>query len=213
MSERDESMLSGDNLMSFTHNVPPALRQDILDCLQYARLVADDLHSPGQAWRSWLDVYQRTISSTGGRPESRIEEARLKIHRFRDIGKLRLPVVSNSVELRRLYLHSLDSLLASEHAQAFFNNWFVSGRFESFQIIPCAMQSEDEATIMLCSMQMKTLALRPALTSGKYWEGKCRCTPSVRRSASIASALNRFARRFRTPCLIALQPKSSVCNE
>ncbi|MFA0996268.1 MULTISPECIES: hypothetical protein [Pseudomonas syringae group] len=167
MPKRDESLLSGNNLVSFAHNFSPQLRQDILDCLQYARLVADDLHSPSQAWRSWLDVYQRTISSTGGRPESRIEEARLKIHRFRDIGKLRLPVVSNSVELRRLYLHSLDSLLASEHAQAFFNNWFVSGRFESFQIIPCAMQSEDEATIMLCSMQMTTLALRPALY---FWQ-------------------------------------------
>ncbi|RMN81338.1 hypothetical protein, partial [Pseudomonas cannabina] len=122
---------------------------------------------PRQAWRSWLEVYQRTISATGGQPDARIEEARLKIHRFRDIGKLRLPVVSNSVELRQLYLRSFDSLLASEHAQAFFNNWFVSGRFESFQIIPCAMQGEEEATIMLCSMQMKTLALRPALY---FWQ-------------------------------------------
>lgn len=127
--------------------------------------------------RSWLEVYQRTISATGGQPDARIEEARLKIHRFRDIGKLRLPVVSNSVELRQLYLRSFDSLLASEHAQAFFNNWFVSGRFESFQIIPCAMQGEEEATIMLCSMQMKTTALRPALYFWQILGGKCRCTP------------------------------------
>ncbi|KPC35517.1 Uncharacterized protein ABJ99_3927 [Pseudomonas syringae pv. cilantro] len=167
MPERDESLLSGNNLVSFAYNVCPALRQDILDCLHHARLVADDLHSPRQSWRSWLDTYQRTISATGGQLDARIEEARLKIHRFRDIGKLRLPAVSNSVELRQLYLRSLDSLLASEHAQTFFNNWFISGRFESFQIIPCAMQSEEEATIMLCSMQMSTLALRPALY---FWQ-------------------------------------------
>lgn len=167
MPEHDENLLSGNNLVSFAQNVCPALRQDILDCLQHARLVADDLHSPRQAWRSWLDVYQRTISATGGQPDARVEEALLKIHRFRDIGTLRLPVVSNSVELRQLYQRSLDSLLASGHAQTFFSNWFVSGRFESFQVIPCAMQSEEEATIMLCSMQMKTLALRPALY---FWQ-------------------------------------------
>ncbi|KTB57664.1 hypothetical protein AO067_00555 [Pseudomonas viridiflava ICMP 13104] len=167
MSEGDESLLSGSNLVSFAQNVHPDLRQDILNCLQYARIVADDLHSPHQTWRPWLDAYQRTISATGVHPGAQIRDARFKIHRFKDIGRLQLPALSNSAELRQLYLRSLDSLLASDHALAFFSNWFVSGRSESFQIIPCAMQSEDEATILLCGMQMTTLALRPALY---FWQ-------------------------------------------
>ncbi|KPX73506.1 hypothetical protein ALP66_01151 [Pseudomonas amygdali pv. photiniae] len=167
MSDLDETLLAGANLLSFARNVEPGLRQDVQDCLHHAKLVADDQHSPRMAWRSWLDAYQQAILATGGRRSAVINDVRLRIHSFRDIGKLQLPMVNNSVELRRLYRSSLDRLLSSNHAKTFFSSWFTSGRSESFQIMPCAMHSEDEVMILLCSLQMTTIASRPALY---FWQ-------------------------------------------
>ena len=162
MSDPDEALLAGASLLSFAGNVEPDLRQDITDCLQHARLVADDRHSSRMNWRAWLDAYQRSIAATGGPRSAGINDARLKIHSFSDIGKLQLPVVDNAGELRQLYRSSLDKLLNSDHATRFFRSWFTSGRSESFQLMPCAMRNEDEVSILLCSLQMTTLALRPA---------------------------------------------------
>ncbi|KMY00965.1 hypothetical protein V476_07310 [Pseudomonas syringae KCTC 12500] len=162
MSDPDEALLTDAGLLSFARNVEPDLRQNIIDCLRHARLVADDHHSSRTKWRAWLEAYQRSIAATGGLRSAGINDARLKIHSFRDIGKLQLPVVDNAGELRQLYRSSFDKLLSSDHAASFFSSWFTSGRSESFQLMPCAMRSKDEVSILLCSLQMTTLALRPA---------------------------------------------------
>ncbi|MCF5164883.1 hypothetical protein GIW45_12580 [Pseudomonas congelans] len=162
MSDPDKALLTEASLLSFARNVEPDVRQDIIDCLHHARLVADDHHSSRTNWRAWLDAYQRSITATGGSRSAGINDARLRIHSFRDIGKLQLPVVDNAAELRQLYRSSLDRLLSSEHAANFFGSWFTSGRSESFQLMPCAMRNKDEVSIILCSLQMTTLALRPA---------------------------------------------------
>ncbi|MDU8499347.1 hypothetical protein RYB01_09135 [Pseudomonas syringae] len=167
MSDLDETLLAGANLLSFARDVEPGLRQDVQECLSHAQLVADNHHSPRMAWRSWLDAYQQAILATGGRRSAATNDTRLKIHSFRDLGRLQLTRVDNSVELHRLYRSSLDRLLTSDHAKTFFSSWFTSGRSESFQLIPCAMHSEDEVTILLCSLQMTTTALRPALY---FWQ-------------------------------------------
>ncbi|MCW6056375.1 hypothetical protein [Pseudomonas fragariae (ex Marin et al. 2024)] len=167
MSDPDNALLTGSSLLSFARNIEPDLRQDIIDCLHHAKLVADDRHSSRGNWRAWLDVYQRSIAATGGSHGAGINDARLKIHSFSDIGSLQLPVFDNAGELRQLYRSSLDRLLSSDHAKTFFSSWFTSGRSESFQLIPCSMHSEDEVTILLCSLQMTTIALRPALY---FWQ-------------------------------------------
>ncbi|WP_122341630.1 hypothetical protein [Pseudomonas caricapapayae] len=167
MSDPDETLLAGSSLLSFARNVEPDLREDILSCLQYARLVATDRYSPGRAWRAWLNAYQHAILANGGRRSAGLNDVHLKIHSFRDVGKLQLPVIDNTVELGQLYRSSFDRLLSSDHAKTFFSSWFTSGRSESFQLMPCVMHSEDEVTILMCSVQMTTLALRPAL---HFWQ-------------------------------------------
>ena len=108
MSDPDEALLTDAGLLSFARNVEPDLRQHIIDCLHHARLVADDHHSSRTKWRAWLEAYQRSIAATGGLRSAGINDARLKIHSFRDIGKPQLPVVDNAGELRQLYRSSFD---------------------------------------------------------------------------------------------------------
>ncbi|WP_055003158.1 hypothetical protein [Pseudomonas coronafaciens] len=190
MSDPDETLLTSSSLLSF-HNIDACLRQDIISCLRHARLVADDQHSPQRAWHLWLDVYQRSIVANGGLRSARGNDVRLNIHSFRDIGKLRFPVVDNAVELRRLYHRSLDTLLASDHAKTFFSSWFTSGRSESFQLMPCVMHNKDEATILLCSLQMTTTALRPAFYFWQILGGEMR--------VHAISAAFRFSRQSFEP--------------
>ncbi|MBA1230424.1 hypothetical protein G7013_12295 [Pseudomonas viridiflava] len=167
MSGRDESLLAGSDLVSFAQNVAPDLRQDILDCLLYAKVTADAHFSSRQAWRLWLNAYQQALASTGGLRCADITDKRLKIHSFKDIRKLPLPVFPGGLALGPLYIRSIDRLMTSEHAQLFFSTWFSSGRSESFQVMPCAMQDEHEAVVLSCGLQMTTLALRPALY---FWQ-------------------------------------------
>lgn len=166
MSTLEESLLSGKNLVSFAHNIAPGLRQDILDCLLYAQLKADESVPHRDDWRTRQGAYQRSLEKNGANRYADVRDQRVKIHHLRDLRKLQLPV-NRSPELHQLYGRSLDKLMTSEHAQAFFSSWFTSGRSEHFQVVPCAMHSEDEATIVLCALQMTTTSLRPALY---FWQ-------------------------------------------
>lgn len=167
MSNNHDCVLVASNLVSFSEGMAPGLRQDLMDCLLYAQLAADDSFSPRRQWSAWLDTYQRSIGEKGGRRTDSFVGDRLKIHRFSELGKLRLPrSVMGVPGLGQLFVQSLDRLLASEQAKKFFGSWFSAGRSESFQVVPCIQSREDEATILLCGMQMTT-GFRP---SRYFWQ-------------------------------------------
>jgi len=162
MSTNNESFLSGSNLVSFDEGVTTGLRQDIMDCLLYAQLKAEREYPDGHQWRSKLGAYTSAIHDAGASYSSGIADYTMMIHRLADLHRLPFGLVGSTVELRELFDSSLEALLASEHAQAFFGSWFSSGRSESFQVVPCVAHGKDDATIMLCGLQMTTMAFRPA---------------------------------------------------
>lgn len=167
MSNNHDCVLVASNLVSFSQGMVPGLRQDLMDCLFYAQLAADDSFSPRQQWPAWLDTYQRSIGERGGRRTDYFVGDTLNIHRISELRRLRLPQsVTGVPALGQLFVLSLDRLMASEQAKKFFGSWFSSGRSESFQVVPCIQNSEDEAIILLCGMQMTT-GLRP---SRYFWK-------------------------------------------
>ena len=167
MSNNHDCVLVASNLVSFSEGMTPGLRQDLLDCLLYAQLAADDSFSPRRQWSAWLDTYQRSIAEKGARRTENFAGGTLKIHRFSELGRLRFPrSVMRVPGLGQLFGQSLDRLMASEQAKKFFGSWFSAGRSESFQVVPCIQNKEDEATILLCGMQMTT-GFRP---SRYFWQ-------------------------------------------
>lgn len=157
MPSSHECLLVASNLMAFDTGMAAGLRQDLLDCLLYAQLTADGLYSPRRQWSAWLDTYQRSISDVGGRRTGNVFSSVLRLRRFSDMRTVRFPGnVMENPALGRLLEQSLARLLTSEQARAFRNSWFSAGRSESFQLVPCIQNKEDQATILLCGMQMTT---------------------------------------------------------
>lgn len=167
MSGDHDGLLAGSNLVSFASDVAPELRQDIIECLRYANICADALYSSRQNWRAWLSAYQQAMASAGAASFMSLPDQRLKLYSLRDIRRLKVPAVPNAQQLIQLYSRSVEKLLDSEHAQLFFGSWFSSGRSESFQVVPCAMQDEKEAVILMCGLEMTTMALRPGFF---FWQ-------------------------------------------
>jgi len=167
MAMLEQGVLSGTSLVSFGKGVSPELRQDVLDCLLYAQLKADQHHASRRSWRPWLSEYQMSINATGGRLKERLPEDRVEVRGMRDLSRVLMRSGVYSPELRELFEASLEALMTSEHAQTFFNSWFKSGRSESFQWAPCTRHSDDEINLMVCGLQLTTSALRPGFF---FWQ-------------------------------------------
>ncbi|MBX8609913.1 hypothetical protein K5D65_22235 [Pseudomonas cichorii] len=163
MSYHDSCLLMGRHLVTFGKQVEDGLKSDILDCLLYAQLRADARYPHTLRGWVWLDEYQRSIASTGGRQFGRVVRNALKIHGLRDLS--RRPAfldVATSPSLRQSLVNSFDTLMNSELAQTYFNSWGTSGRSELFQVVPCERDANGNINILVCCLQMRTVALRPS---------------------------------------------------
>lgn len=160
----NKALLMGDSVLSFSEGTPQSLRDDILDCLLYAQLSADKKHQKRRAWKPWIEQYQRVIYQKGSPLNGAIDPMHLTIKRLRDLRDLplRSTGTATSPELRALLRSSLETLLDSTHAQAFFNSWFSVGRSESFQVVPCQMDERGGVTILVCGLHMTTTAISHA---------------------------------------------------
>ncbi|MBI6854135.1 hypothetical protein YA0002_15265 [Pseudomonas cichorii] len=161
-------MLMGRHLVTFDKAVESGLKNDILDCLLYAQLRADSMYPKTQAGWVWLEEYQRSITATGGRQFGRVVRNVLRIHGLRDLS--RRPAfldVADSPSLRHLLMTSFDTLMSSDLARAYFNSWGSSGRSRQFQVVPCEVDANGKVNILVCGLQMRTVALRPSLY---FWE-------------------------------------------
>lgn len=61
MSSRSDTLLMGNNLLSFEASIPGSVRDDILDCLLYAQQSADKKHDRSVQWKLWIEQFQRVI--------------------------------------------------------------------------------------------------------------------------------------------------------
>ena len=165
----DESVLQGRNFVSFAPGISAQLRADVLDCLLYAQLSADQKYDRHHSWKPWIDQYQRVIYQKGGRLSGAIDPGVVTIRRMRDLRYLPASAFgrATSPELRTLMNGSLQALLNSEHANTFFNSWFSSGQSESFQVVPCRASGTGAVDVLVCGMQMTTRAVKPALL---FWD-------------------------------------------
>ena len=197
MNSGNESFLYGTNLVSFGEGIEAALRQDVLDCLLYAQLKADGETSRQQDWRGWLHACQRSMHEAGARQSAVVGDDVMIIHGLGDLFNPRFLGAASSIELRGLFNHSIDRLLTSDQAKTYFRSWFSSGRSESFQIVPCVMESDDEVTIMLCGTQLTTLAFRPGFFFWDVLRGEMR--------VHYAGAAYRFSRKLFEPSRLKVQ--------
>ncbi|OQR37856.1 hypothetical protein BWR59_01815 [Pseudomonas sp. Bc-h] len=169
MTTPNESLVMGSSLVSFGSSVSAGLRADVMDCLLYAQLSADKKYDRRQNWRQWIEQYQRVIYQKGSRISGALNPVQIKIQRLQDLRTVRyyLSGAATSPELQALLERSIDALMGSEHAKAFFSTWFVSGRSESMQVIPCEARADGGVNILVCGLQMTT----SAFTSGFFfWE-------------------------------------------
>jgi hypothetical protein len=159
----DESVLQGRNFVSFGPGIPAQLRADILDCLLYAQLSADQKYNRYRSWKPWIEQYQRIIYQKGGRLTGSVDPGAVTIRRLRDLRYLPASAFgrATSPELHALMAGSLHALFSSEHANTFFNSWFSSGQSESFQVVPCRASRTGALDVLVCGLQMTTRAVKP----------------------------------------------------
>ncbi|QHF01590.1 MULTISPECIES: hypothetical protein [Pseudomonas syringae group] len=191
MSPGNESCLYGTNLVSFGEGVEAGLRQDVLDCLLYAQLKADDETSRQHNWRGWLHAFQHFMQKAGARQSAVVGDNMMIVRGLGDLSNPRFLGASSSAELRGLFNRSIDTLMTSEQAKNYFRSWFSSGRSESVQVVPCVMERDEEVTIMLCGIQLTTLALRPGFFFWDVLRGEMR--------VHYAGASYRFSRTLFEP--------------
>lgn len=191
MSIKHESILCGNNLVSFGEGINADLRQDILDCLLYAQFCADDETSMQRHWRGWLEVYQRSVGDAGAQCTAIIADSTFMIRRLRDLRHEPFLNGFPSAELRELFSLSFDTLMNSGQARAFFNSWFSSGRSESIQVVPCVMNDEGKVSIMLCGLHVITMAFRKGFFPWEILSGEMR--------VDFAGAAYRFSRELFDP--------------
>lgn len=197
MSLSHDSVLCGNNLMSFGDGFSADLRQDILDCLLHAQFRADDETSVQRNWRGWLEAYRGSVDDAGAQRTAIIADSTFMIRRLRDLRHEPFLNGFPSAELRALFGHSFDTLMNSGQAKAFFNSWFSSGRSESIQVVPCVMSGEGNASIMLCGLQMTTMAFRKGFFPWQVLSGEMR--------VDCAGAAYLFSRELFDPARLRIQ--------
>ncbi|WP_249583400.1 hypothetical protein [Pseudomonas viridiflava] len=191
MSLNHDSVLCGNNLVSFGDGIGADLRQDILDCLLYAQFRADDETSVQRNWRGWLETYRGSVDDAGAQRTAIIADSTFMIRRLRDLRHEPFLNGFPSAELRELFSYSFDTLMNSGQARAFFNSWFSSGRTESIRVVPCVMGDDGKVSIMLCGLQMTTMTFRRGFFPWDVLNGEMR--------VDCAGAAYRFSRELFDP--------------
>ncbi|SEQ81738.1 hypothetical protein SAMN03159444_02528 [Pseudomonas sp. NFACC02] len=163
MSSRNDTLLMGNNLVSFEASVSRSLRDDILDCLLYAEHSANKKHDRSLHWKLWIEQYQRVLYQNGGRLTGAINADQLIIQHIRELRYVPYAIAGSATsrELQAVLERSISKLLDSSHARTFFNSWFSSGRSESFQVIPCCANEGGGVSILVCGLQMTSRAFKP----------------------------------------------------
>ncbi len=158
MSSQSESLLIGNNLLSFSAPVSASLRSDLMDCLLYAQLSADKKYDRSHNWRAWIEQYQRVIYQKGGHLSGAINPIQLTLRHLRELRYFprRIAGSATSRELQVLLERSIQTLMDSDHAKAFFSSWFSSGRSEAMQVVPCEANKDGGVNILVCGLQMTT---------------------------------------------------------
>lgn len=163
MSSRSDTLLMGNNLVSFEASISSGLRDDILDYLSYAQQSADKKHDRNANWKLWIEQFQRVLYQKGGRLTGAINADQLVIEHIRELRYVPYMIAgtATSRELQAVLERSISTLLDSSHAMTFFNSWFSSGRSESFQVIPCVVGHGGGVNILVCGLQMTSRAFKP----------------------------------------------------
>jgi hypothetical protein len=163
MSSGSDTLLIGNNLLSFEASISRSLRDDLLDCLLYAEQSADKKHDRSANWKLWIEQFQRVIYQKGGRLTGAIDPNQVVIEHIRELRNVPYMIAGSATSraLQVLLDRSISTLLASEHAKTFFHSWFSSGRSESFQVIPCRVSQGGGVSILVCGLQMTSQASKP----------------------------------------------------
>jgi hypothetical protein len=163
MSSRSDTLLMGNNLVSFEASISGNLRDDILDCLLYAEQSADKKYDRSVHWKLWIEQFQRVIYKKGGRLTGSIDPDQVVIEHLRELRYVPYMIAGSATsrELQAVLERSISTLLDGSHAKTFFNSWFSSGRSESFQVIPCVVGQGAGVNILVCGLQMTTRAFKP----------------------------------------------------
>jgi hypothetical protein len=163
MSNRSDTLLMGNNLVSFEASISRGLRDDILDCLLYAEHSADKKHDRSVHWKLWIEQFQRVIYQKGGWLTGSIDPDQVVIEHIRELRYVPYMIAGSATsrELQAVLERSISTLLDGSHAKTFFNSWFSSGRSESFQVIPCVVGQGGGVNILVCGLQMTTRAFKP----------------------------------------------------
>ncbi len=158
MSSQCESLLMGNNLLSFGASVSASLRSDIMDCLLYAQLSADKKYDRSRHWKPWIEQYQRVIYQKGGALSGAINPVQLTIQHLRELRYVPRQIAGSATsrELQVLLERSMQTLMEGDHARTFFSSWFASGSSETMQVIPCEASIDGGVNILVCGLQMTT---------------------------------------------------------
>ncbi|MCO8170968.1 hypothetical protein NJC40_24685 [Pseudomonas sp. 21LCFQ02] len=151
-------LLSRDSLVSFASDLSSQERRDILDCLHYSQLRADEKRDRRQSWVSWIRLYQAGLYNNGFTLSGALEHKILSIHDPRDLHAVVRDAIQGTGHqaLSVLADSALKALLRSPHAQAFFQDWFSDGQSESMQVVPCCADENGLIDVMICGIRIQT---------------------------------------------------------
>jgi hypothetical protein len=152
------SLLIGNNLLCFAPGATAQEKADIQDCLLLAELRTSELHSRGESWERWMDVYQQNLVDGGLVLQDRTDQQSAVINRRRDFPRKTAALISTvpSPRLVEIASGALADMYASAHAQHFFDSWFSAGRSDTFQVIPCERTATGRVDLLICGLQMNT---------------------------------------------------------
>lgn len=151
-------LLGGNSLVSFDSGMPEPMRRDLLDCLRYCDVRANEKHDRHEAWTRWINAYQGGLFKHGFALSGVLPHDIVTVS---DATELRHAIsatiqAASNEALSRLASQALERMLGSPHAQSFFNGWFTAGRSESMQVVPCGLQATEVVDVMICGLKMQT---------------------------------------------------------
>lgn len=155
--------LTGTSLVSFSPDVSADERGDILDCLTYTELRANERFDRRAFWREWLNRYQAGLYRNGFGLNGVLTSNTVTVNHYRELPNVAGELIqtasretTNHRELARLARSALTAMLNSDQAQVFFHDGFRTERSESFQVVPCRKNDSGHIEVMVCGMQMIT---------------------------------------------------------
>lgn len=156
--EQPDVLWGGNSLVSFESGMPESMRRDLLDCLRYCEIRANEKHDRQEAWTRWISAYQGGLFKHGFTLSGVLPHDILTVN---DAAELRSAIstiiqAAGHEALSGLVSQALERMLGSAHAQSFFNGWFTAGRSESMQVVPCGLQPAEVVDVMICGLKMQT---------------------------------------------------------